>query len=72
MKMVVESMEVASGVDGDGSGGTSPSRQGAGTETSVPRNLSAMAAAALVFLSNMAYPLEIGRASCRERVCQYV
>ena len=56
MKMVVESMEVASGVDGDGSGGTSPSRQGAGTETSVPRNLSAMAAAARVFLSNMAYP----------------
>ena len=25
------------GVDGDGSGGTSPSRQGAGIETSVPR-----------------------------------
>ena len=31
-------------VDGDGSGGNSPSRQGAGTETSVPRNLSLMAA----------------------------
>jgi hypothetical protein len=30
--------------DGDGSGGTSPSRQGAGTETSVPRNSSATAA----------------------------
>ena len=30
MKMVVESMEMASG-------GTSPSRQGAGTEISVPR-----------------------------------
>jgi hypothetical protein len=27
-------------VDGDGSGGTSPSRQGAGTETSVPQNSS--------------------------------
>ena len=27
------------GVDGEGSGGQSPSRQGAGTETSVPRNL---------------------------------
>ena len=27
------------GVDGDGSGGNSPSRQGARTETSVPRNL---------------------------------
>ena len=59
MKMVVESMEVASGVDGDGSGGTSPSRQGAGTETSVPRNLSAMAAALRMFLSNMAYPLRV-------------
>ena len=55
MEMVVESMEVASGVDGDGSGGTSPSQQGAETETSVPRNLSAMAAAARVFLWNMAY-----------------
>jgi hypothetical protein len=31
--------------DGDGSGGTYPSRQGAGIETSVPRNLSSMAAA---------------------------
>jgi hypothetical protein len=30
--------------DGDGSGGTSPSRQGAETETSVPRNSSAVAA----------------------------
>ena len=36
--------EDGSGVDGDGSGGNSPSRQGAGTETSVPRILSAMAA----------------------------
>jgi hypothetical protein len=33
------------GVDGDGSGGTSPSLQGAGTETYVPRNWSLMAAA---------------------------
>jgi hypothetical protein len=33
------------GVDGDGSGGTSQSRQGAGTETSVPRNWSSTAAA---------------------------
>ena len=31
--------EDGGGVDGDPSGGTSPSRQGAGTETSVPRNL---------------------------------
>jgi hypothetical protein len=33
------------GVDGDGSGGNSLSRQGARTETSVPRNWSSMAAA---------------------------
>jgi hypothetical protein len=44
--MAVRSMETAETVmetDGDGSGGTSPSRQGAGTETSVPRNSSAAA-----------------------------
>jgi hypothetical protein len=41
MEMVVRSMEMAEmamETDGDGSGGTSLSRQGAGTETSVPRN----------------------------------
>ena len=32
------------GVDGDGSRGNYPSRQGAGTETYVPRNLSSMPA----------------------------
>ena len=37
--------EDGGGVDGDGSGGNSPSRQGAGTESSVPRILSSMAAA---------------------------
>jgi hypothetical protein len=42
--MAVRSMETAE-TDGDGSGGTSPSRQGAGTETSVPRNLASTAAA---------------------------
>ena len=36
--------EDGDGVDGDGSGGNSPSRQGARTETSVPQNLSSMAA----------------------------
>ena len=36
--------EDGGGVDGDGSGGNSPSQQGAGTEISVPRNLSSMAA----------------------------
>jgi hypothetical protein len=47
MEMAVRSMETAETVmetDGDGSGGTSPSRQGAGTETSVPRNSSTAAA----------------------------
>ena len=29
--------DVGGGVDGDGSGGNSPSRQGAETETSIPR-----------------------------------
>jgi hypothetical protein len=47
MEMAVRSMETAETVmetDGDGSRGTSPSRQGAGTEASVPRNSSAVAA----------------------------
>jgi hypothetical protein len=41
MEMVVRSMETAEmamETDGDGSEGTSPSQQGAGTETSVPQN----------------------------------
>jgi hypothetical protein len=48
MEMAVrsmETMETAMETDGDGSEGTSLSRQGAGTETSVPQNLSSMAAA---------------------------
>jgi hypothetical protein len=44
MEMAVRSMETAMETDGDSSEGTSPSRQGAGTETFVPRNLSAAAA----------------------------
>jgi hypothetical protein len=47
MEMAVRSMErkeTAMETDGDGFGGTSPSRQGAGTETFVPRNLSVAAA----------------------------
>jgi hypothetical protein len=42
---VSNSDEDDGGVDGDGSGGNSPSRQGAGIETSVPRNWFSMAAA---------------------------
>jgi hypothetical protein len=48
MEMAVRSMETvetAMETDGDGSGDTSPSRQGTGTETSVPRNLASTAAA---------------------------
>jgi hypothetical protein len=41
---LMETAETAMETDGDGSGGTSPSRQGVGTETSVPQNLSAAAA----------------------------
>jgi hypothetical protein len=47
MEMAVRSMdtaETAMETDGDGSGGTSLSRQGAGTEPSVPRNSSAAVA----------------------------
>jgi hypothetical protein len=52
MEMAVRSMETAETAmetDGDGSGGTSPSRQGAGIETSVPRNLSDGGGAAELF-----------------------
>jgi hypothetical protein len=41
----METAETAMETNGDGSGGTSLSRQGARTETSVPQNLSSMAAA---------------------------
>jgi hypothetical protein len=47
MEMVVRSMETAETAmetDGDGFGGTSPSRQSAGTETAVPQNSSTAAA----------------------------
>jgi hypothetical protein len=47
MEMAVRSMETAETVmetDGDGSGGTSPSWQGAGIETFIPQNLSIAAA----------------------------
>jgi hypothetical protein len=54
MEMAVRSMEMAVTVietDGDGSGGTSPSQQGAETETSVPQNLSVAAAELQDFFS---------------------
>jgi hypothetical protein len=40
----METAETAMETDGDGSGGTSPSWQGAGIETSIPQNSSAAAA----------------------------
>jgi hypothetical protein len=40
----MEMVETAMETDGDGSGGTSSSRQGAGIETSIPQNSSAVAA----------------------------
>jgi hypothetical protein len=40
----METTEMAMETDGDGSGGTSLSRQGAGIETSVPRNSLVVAA----------------------------
>jgi hypothetical protein len=51
------------GVDGDGYGGNSPSWQGAGTETSIPRTSSAVAAALRNFIWEKAnsfrvFPLE--------------
>jgi hypothetical protein len=42
---VSNSDEDGGGVDGDGFGGNSPSRQGTEIEISVPRNSSSMAAA---------------------------
>jgi hypothetical protein len=59
MEMAVRSMETVETVmetDGDGSGGTSPSRQGAGTETSVPQNLASKAAALRNCSRNFAHP----------------
>jgi hypothetical protein len=42
---LMETVEMAMETDGDGSGGTSPSRQGAETEIFVSQNLSSTAAA---------------------------
>jgi hypothetical protein len=64
MEMAVRSMETAETAmetDGDGSGGTFPSRQGAGTETSVPRNSSSMAAALRNYSGNFADPPRVFR-----------
>jgi hypothetical protein len=61
------------GVNGDDSGGTSPSRQGAKTETSVPRNWSSMAAVLRNFSGKNADPPRVSALEgfiWAERRCQ--
>jgi hypothetical protein len=53
----METAKMVMKTDGDGSGGTSPSRQGARTETSVPRNSSATAAELRNCSGNLPTPL---------------
>jgi hypothetical protein len=55
----METVEKAMETDGDGSGGTSPSRQGAGTETSVPQNSSVVAAELRNSFGNFAPPFRV-------------
>jgi hypothetical protein len=50
----METAETAMETDEDGSRSTSPSRQGAGTETSVPRNLASTAAVLRNYSGNFA------------------
>jgi hypothetical protein len=52
----METVETTMETDGDGSGGTPPSWQGARTETSVPRNSSAAAAELWNCSRNLADP----------------
>src|SRR3954468_10774244 len=52
-------MEGGSNVDGDESGGTSPSRQGAGTGILVPRSLSAMAAEIRIASGEMGFGIRV-------------
>jgi hypothetical protein len=65
----METVETAMETDGDGSGGTSLSRQGAGTETYVPRNSSVVAAELRNSSGNFADSLRVFRweASYRRR-----
>jgi hypothetical protein len=65
----METAETAMETDGDGFGGTSPSRQGAGIEASVPRNSSAAAAELRNSSENFAHSSRVFRreASYRRR-----
>jgi hypothetical protein len=68
-KRSIEMAETAMETDGDGSGGTFPSRQGAGTETSVPRNSSVTAVKLWNCSGNFAHSFRVFRreASYRRR-----
>jgi hypothetical protein len=62
MEMAVRSMEMAETAmetDGDGSGDTSPSRQGARIETSIPRNLASTAMVLWNYSGNFAHSLRV-------------
>jgi hypothetical protein len=64
MEMAVRSMEMvetAMETDGDSSGGTSPSQQGAGTETSIPQNSLATAAELRNSSGNFAHSVRVFR-----------
>jgi hypothetical protein len=65
----METTETAMETDGDGSGGTYPSRQGAGTETSIPQNLLTVAAELRNYFWKIAESLRVFRpeASYRRR-----
>jgi hypothetical protein len=57
----INSDEDGGGVDGDGSGGNSPSWQGAGTETSIPQISSVMVAVLQNFFGKMSIDLGFSR-----------
>jgi hypothetical protein len=57
----METAETAMETDGDGSRGTSPSRQGAGTEISIPQNLPSTAAALRNYSGNFADSFRVFR-----------
>jgi hypothetical protein len=65
----MKTAETAMETDGDGSGGTSPSWQGARTETSVPQNSSAVVAEMRNCSRNFAHSLRVfhPEASYRQR-----
>jgi hypothetical protein len=63
----METTETAMETDGDSSGGTFPSRQGAGIETSVPQNSSAAVAELRNCSGNFADSLRVFRSEALYR-----